>query len=60
MNCLHSFSTKKKLELHKRTCQNFCNIIVPFDDTEILKFNQYQKSDKAPLVIYAGVYNKKD
>ena len=25
------------------------------DDTKILKFNQYQKSDKAPFVIYADL-----
>ena len=24
-----------------------------FEDTEILEFNQYQKSDKAPFIIYA-------
>ena len=35
-------------------CENkdFCNIILPFEDTEILEFNQYQKSDKAPFIIY--------
>ena len=26
---------------------------MPSEDTEILEFNQYQKSDKAPLIIYA-------
>ena len=26
---------------------------MPFDDTKILKFNQYQKSDKAPFIICA-------
>ena len=25
------------------------------EDTKILEFNQYQKSDKAPLVIYANL-----
>ena len=25
---------------------------MPFGDTKILKFNQYQKSDKAPSIIY--------
>ena len=25
-----------------------------FEDTKILEFNQYQKSDKAPFIIYAG------
>ena len=26
---------------------------MPFEDTKILKFNQYQNSDKAPVIIYA-------
>ena len=26
-----------------------------FEDTKILEFNQYQKSDKAPFIIYAGL-----
>ena len=28
---------------------------MPFEDTKILKFNQYQKSDKAPFIIYADL-----
>ena len=29
LNCLRSFSTKNKLEFHKRVCENkyFCNLI---------------------------------
>ena len=30
-----------------------CNIITPSEDTKILEFNQYQKFDKAPFIIYA-------
>ena len=39
--------TENKLESYKKVCQNkdFCN-------TKILEFNQSQKSDKAPFVIY--------
>ena len=57
LNCLHSFQTKNKLESHRRVCENkdFCNVIMPSEDTEILKFNQYQKSDKAPFIIYADL-----
>ena len=45
---------KKKLESHKKVCENkdFCNIMMPSEDTKIFEFNQYQKSDKAPLTIY--------
>ena len=48
---------KKKIELHKKVCENkdFCNVILPFEDTKILEFNQYQKSDKAPFIIYADL-----
>ena len=57
LNCLHSFKTKIKLESHKRVFENkdFCNIITCSEDTKILKFNRYQKSDKAPFSIYAAL-----
>ena len=57
LNCLHSFPREKKLESHKKLCENkdFCIIIVPSKDTKILEFNQYQKSDKAPFSIYADL-----
>ena len=28
---------------------------MPFENTKILVFNQYQKSDKAPLIFYADL-----
>ena len=28
---------------------------MPFEDTKILEFNQYQKSDKAPFIIYPAL-----
>ena len=57
LNCLHSFRTKNKLQLHKKLWENkdFCNAIMSFEDTKILKFNQYQKPDKAPFIIYADL-----
>ena len=55
LNCFHSFATEIKLQLHKRVCENkdFCSIIMPSDDTKILEYNQCQKFDKAPFIIYA-------
>ena len=55
LDCLHSFATKNKIESHKKVCENkdFCNIVPPSEDTKILEFNQYQKSDKATFFIYA-------
>ena len=57
LNCLHSFKTKGKLELHKNVCENkdFCNTIMPSEDTKILEFNQYQKPDKTSFITYADL-----
>ena len=57
LNCFHSFRIKNKLESHKKVCENedFCNVIMPSEDTKILEFNQYQKSDKVPFFIYADL-----
>ena len=43
--------------MHKKVCGNkdFCNVIMTSEDTKILEFNQYQKSDKAPFIIYADI-----
>ena len=54
LNCHHSFETDNEHKSHKNVCENkyFCNVIMPSEDTKILEFNQYQKSDKALFVIY--------
>ena len=54
---LSSCRTKNKLESHKKGCENkdFCKVIMPSEDTKILEFNQYKKSDKAPFIIYADL-----
>ena len=56
-NCFHSFTTKNELQSHKRVCENkdFCNLIMSSEDARILEFNQYQKSGKAPFIIYADL-----
>ena len=57
LNCFHSFATEIKLQLHRKACENkdYCNVNMPSEDTKILEFNQYQKSDKAPFIIYADL-----
>ena len=57
LNPLYSFGTKNKLESHKNVCENkdFSNTIMPYEDTKILEFHQYQKSDKTPFVIYVDL-----
>ena len=51
---LSSFLQKKKnkFELQKKVFgwKDFCNVIIPSEDTKILEFNQYQKSDKTPFI----------
>ena len=47
----------------KNLCGNkdFCNVIMTSEDTKLLEFNQYKKSDKAPFIIYVHLqYNRKD
>ena len=57
LNCLHSFWAKNRLESHKKIPDNnyFYNTVMPFEDTEILEYNQYKKSDKAPFIIYTDL-----
>ena len=57
MNCLNSFSTKNRFESHETVCEykDFCSVVVLSEDTKILEFNQYQKFDKAPFIIYADL-----
>ena len=46
---------QKNLESHKKVCEskNFCDVIIPSQDSKILEFNQYQKSYKVLFFIYA-------
>ena len=47
----------KKIESHKKVSENkdFCNVIMPSEDTKILEFNPYQISDEAPFIFYADL-----
>ena len=57
LNYLHTFTTENKRECHKKVCENleFCNVVMPSEDTKMLEFNQYQKFDNAPFIIYADL-----
>ena len=35
--------------------KDFCNVIMPSEDTKIFKFSQNQKSDKAPFITYGDL-----
>ena len=57
LNCIYSFKTKNKLESHKKVSENkdFCNVLIPSEETKILEFNNHEKYDKAPFIIYADL-----
>ena len=57
MNYLHSFRRKIKIESHKTVCENkdFCNVVIPSEDTKVLEFSQFQKSYKALFTIHADL-----
>ena len=35
--------------------KDFCNVIIPSEDTKILDFNKYQTFDEIPFIIYGGL-----
>ena len=41
--------------MKKNENKDFYNIIIPSECTKILEFNQYQKSDKAPFILYVDL-----
>ena len=55
--CLHSFTTKEKVQLHKKVCESkdFCSMIISSEDTKKSEFNQYEKYDKAQFIIHADL-----
>ena len=57
LNCFHAYSTKNKLEAHKKICENhdYCHVEMPTKDNNTIKSNQGEKSIKLPFVIYADL-----
>ena len=57
LNFRNSFAAENKRESHKKVRENkdFCNVVMPSEDTVILEFNQHQKSYKTPFIIYADL-----
>ena len=54
-NCLHSFRTKKKCDLHIKSCKDndFCEVKMPKGGEKFIQYIDGQKSLKNPFVIYA-------
>ena len=57
LNCFCAYSTKNKLEKHKKICENhdYCNVEMPTKDNNIIKYNHGEKSIKMPFTIYADL-----
>ena len=56
LNCLHSFRTDNTLKKHERLCDNnYCNVEMPTQFNEILKYYHGEKSIKTPFVIHADL-----
>ena len=56
-NGFHSYSTKTKLEAHKKICENhdYCHVEMPTKDNNTIKYNQGEKSIKLPFAIYVDL-----
>ena len=59
LNCFHPFTTEYMLKSHKKVCENkdFCNVVMPSEDSKILEFNKYQKFDEAPKLLFIHILN---
>ena len=57
LNCIHSYSTKKRLEKHEKVCNDhdYFHVKMPNEDNKILKYNHGETSMKVPLIIYADL-----
>ena len=57
LNCIYPFSTENKFRSNKKVFKNkdVCSILMPSEDIKVSEVNQYQKSDKAPFIIYADL-----
>ena len=57
LNCFCAYSTKNKLEKHKKICENhdYCHVEMPTKDNNIIKYNHGVKSIKMPFTIYADL-----
>ena len=57
LSCFCAYSTKNKLEAHKKICENhdYCHVEMPTKDNNTIKYNQGEKSMKLPFTIYADL-----
>ena len=57
LNCLHSYRTDNALKRHERLCNNhdYCEVKMPTEGTNILKYRSEGKSLHIPHIIYADL-----
>ena len=57
LSCLHSFHIDNGLKKHERLCDNhdYCHVKRSTEDNKILKYNNGEKSLKAPFTIIADL-----
>ena len=56
-NCYHSFRTENKFKNHQRLCRNhdYCEVIMPEEGKNILKYTPEGRSLYIPHIIYADL-----
>ena len=56
------FEKRNKLKPHEKICEtkDFCGIVMQSEKNNMLKFNQYMKSDKMPYIIYTDIESKNE
>ena len=50
--CLQIFYDEDRLKIHEEDCKNDCRINLPDPKDNILKFEDYKKSERIPFIIY--------
>ncbi|XP_077262575.1 uncharacterized protein LOC143897644 [Temnothorax americanus] len=55
--CLHYFYTREKLATHSVDCDrmNDCAIVLPNEDDKWLSFNNHDRKERLPFVVYADL-----
>ncbi|KAL6421596.1 hypothetical protein ACFW04_014325 [Cataglyphis niger] len=55
--CMHYFRTSDKLSAHSENCErmNECAIVLPTEEDKWLNFNNYERKERVPFVVYADL-----
>ncbi|KAL6418455.1 hypothetical protein ACFW04_012073 [Cataglyphis niger] len=55
--CMHYFRTSEKLSAHSEDCErmNECAIVLPTEEDKLLNFNNHERKERVPFVVYADL-----